>query len=89
MMEDDTSVLVDLTQYDTHGFCPGYRFRRHLYESLANAGCYEARQDWIQYIGPVTEFGNCNPRNGNFTANVLPLCRPDRLKLVAYILECK
>ncbi|KAK4164713.1 isoprenoid synthase domain-containing protein [Cladorrhinum sp. PSN259] len=86
-MEDHTSVPIDLTQYDTHGFCPGYRLRRHLYESLANAGCREARQDWIQYIGPVSEFGNYNPVNGNFTANVLPICKPERLKLVAYILE--
>ncbi|KAM7217588.1 Isoprenoid synthase domain containing protein [Rhypophila decipiens] len=87
MERDDPSVLVDISQYDTQGFCPGYQLRRHAYESLANAGCQEARQDWIRYIGPAAEFGNCNPINGNFTANVLPFCKPERLKLVAYVLE--
>ncbi|KAM7196549.1 Isoprenoid synthase domain containing protein [Rhypophila sp. PSN 637] len=87
MERDDTSVLVDISQYDTQGFCPGYQLRRHQYETLANAGCQEARQDWIRYIGPAAEFGNCNPINGNFTANVLPFCKPERLKLVAYVLE--
>lgn len=91
-MDDYTSdLIVDFSsRYDTHGFCtssPGYTLRRHKAETLANAGCYEARQDWIQYIGPVEEFGNCNPINGNFTAVVLPLTKPERLRLVAYILE--
>lgn len=43
----------------------------------------------MQYIGPATEFGGCNPLNGNFTALVLPLCKPERLQLVAYVLECR
>lgn len=87
--EDARSYAIKLSQYDTHGFCQDYPHRRHHYESLANAGCYEARRDWIQYIGPVSAFGNCNPINGNFTSVVLPLCKPERLKLVAYVLECK
>ncbi|KAL2021599.1 hypothetical protein VTK56DRAFT_6952 [Thermocarpiscus australiensis] len=88
MIDDNaTSDVIDISQYDTQGFCPGYTLRRHRYESLANAGCHEARQDWIQYIGPVSEFGNCNPVNGNFTAVVLPLCKPERLRLVAYVIE--
>lgn len=84
-----TSNLVDLSQFDTEGFCRSYTLRRHVFEHLANAGCQEARVDWAKYIAPVDKFGGCNPINGNFTALVLPFCRPERLHLVAYILECK
>ncbi|KAI9155010.1 Terpene cyclase ATR13 [Paramyrothecium foliicola] len=80
---------LDIGQFDTHGFCPNYPLRRHKFESLANDGCIEARHDWAQHIGPAVEFGGCNPLNGNFTAVVLPLCRPERLRLVAYVLECE
>jgi hypothetical protein len=86
---EKTAEILDLSHYDTQGFCPNYPLLRHRYESLANLGCREARTDWIQYVGPVGEFGGCNPLNGNFTALVLPLCKPERLQLVAYILECK
>ncbi|KAK4185022.1 isoprenoid synthase domain-containing protein [Podospora australis] len=72
---------------DLHGFCPKYPLARHKHEVLANAGCADARQDWIKHIGPASEFGGCNPVNGNFTALVLPLCKPERLRLVAYMLE--
>lgn len=85
---DDIAETLDLSEYDTQGFCPGYTLLRHRFESLANDGCHEARTDWIQYIGTVAEFGGCNPLNGNFTALVLPLCKPERLQLVAYVLEC-
>ncbi|KAJ4398409.1 geranylgeranyl pyrophosphate synthetase [Neurospora sp. IMI 360204] len=86
-MDNDTSELLDISRYDTQGFGHGYTLRRHKAERLANAGCYEARQDWIQYIGPAEEFGNCNPINGNFVAVALPLTKPERLRLVAYIFE--
>ena len=86
--DDLTSYPLDLSQYDTHGLCTKYSLRKHKYESEANAGCQEARQDWIQNVGPVNQFGGCNPLNGNFTAVVLPLCKPERLRLLAYILEC-
>ncbi|KAK4237715.1 isoprenoid synthase domain-containing protein [Achaetomium macrosporum] len=88
-MERDelTAETLDLSQYATHGFCPQYPLKRHRHEALANAGCLEARRDWARYIGPACEFGGCNPINGNFTALVLPLCKPQRLKLVAYLLE--
>ncbi|KAF2202999.1 geranylgeranyl pyrophosphate synthase [Delitschia confertaspora ATCC 74209] len=82
-----TSHLVDLSQYDTHGLCANYTLRRHKFEKEANAGCHEARSDWIKYIGPIKGFGNCNPINGNFTAVVLPLCKPERIRLLAYVLE--
>jgi hypothetical protein len=86
--DEPTAETLDISQYATHGFCPDYPLKRHRHETLANAGCLEARNDWARYIGPAREFGSCNPVNGNFTALVLPLCKPDRLSLVAYILEC-
>jgi hypothetical protein len=86
---DETSYLVPLSHYDTHSLCSGYTLRRHKSESEANAGCHEARQDWIKYIGPIEQFGGCNPLNGNFSAVVLPLAKPERLRLIAYVLECK
>lgn len=85
---DETSYLVSLSHYDTHSLCSDYTLRRHKYESEANAGCYEARQDWIKYVGPIEEFGGCNPINGNFSAVVLPLTKPERLRMIAYVLEC-
>ncbi|KAK4119290.1 terpenoid synthase [Parathielavia appendiculata] len=88
MDEDErTAETLDLAQYATHGFCQGYPLKRHRYETLDNAGCYEARRDWAKYIGPAREFGGCNPFDGNFTSLVLPLCKPERLKLIAYIIE--
>jgi hypothetical protein len=86
--DDRTACLLDISHYDTHGFCTGYSLRRHKFEEKANAGSHEARLDWAKYIGSTNQFGGCNPINGNFTALVLPLCRPERLRLVAYVLEC-
>jgi hypothetical protein len=83
------SHLLHIGEYDTHGFCEDYQLRRHKYEAEANSGSYEARQDWIRLIGPVDQFGGCNPVNGNFTAVVLPFCLPERLRLVSYVLECE
>ncbi|KAK4449781.1 isoprenoid synthase domain-containing protein [Podospora aff. communis PSN243] len=90
MDDDHTSTALDMAAFDgTRSFCRGYPLRRHRFESLANRGCHEARQDWMRYIGPIDQdqFGGCNPRNGNFTALVLPLVRAERLKTVAYVLE--
>jgi hypothetical protein len=87
--DDQTSFTVDISQYDTEGFCANYRLRRHKFEQFANDGCHEARLDWSKYVQSTDQFGGCNPVNGNFTAVVLPLCKPERLRLVAYILECR
>jgi hypothetical protein len=86
--DEPTAETLDISQYATDGFCQDYPLKRHRHEALANAGSLEARRDWARYIGHAGEFGGCNPLNGNFTALVLPLCRPDRIRLVAYILEC-
>lgn len=87
--DNTTSHVVDMSGYNTQGFCPGYTLRRHIFEAEANHGSYEARLDWQRYIGPEDQFGGCNPVNGNFSSVVLPLCHPERLRLVAYVHECK
>jgi hypothetical protein len=87
--DDDTSYLVEITHYDTNSLCSNYTLRRHKDESEANAGCQEARADWTKYIGPIKQYGGYNPINGNFTAVVLPLSRPERVRLIAYVLECE
>jgi hypothetical protein len=87
-IETDTFEILDISKYDTHGFCPNFPLGKLKYERLAAIGCYEARSDWIQYIGPVAEFGGCNPINGHFATLVLALCKPERLQLVAYVIEC-
>jgi hypothetical protein len=86
--DDVTSYLVPISQYNTYGLCSNYILRRHKCEVEANPGCREARLDWIKYIGPIEQFGGCNPINGNFSAVVLPLSKPERLRLIAYVLEC-
>lgn len=86
---DELSDLLDIREYDTQGLCQNYLLRRHKHEVQANLGSYEARLDWIRLIGPVDQFGGCNPINGHFAAVVLPLCLPERLRLVSYILECE
>ncbi|KAH7123605.1 isoprenoid synthase domain-containing protein [Dendryphion nanum] len=87
--DDSTSYAIDITQYDTHGLCSNYTLRRHNHESISNVGTHQAHEDWQQRIGRInpSQFGGANPRNGNFTALVLPLIKPERVQLTAYVLE--
>lgn len=44
--QDETiSGALDLTQYDTQGFCHGFPVRRHNREEEADNGSREARAD--------------------------------------------
>ena len=86
--EDETvSRPIDLTQYDTRGFCHGYPARIHNHEKEADDGSREARADWVRYIGPIDIAGGCNPFSGHFAALTLPTCKPERLRLISYIME--
>ncbi|KAI2484278.1 Geranylgeranyl pyrophosphate synthase/Polyprenyl synthetase [Pyrenophora tritici-repentis] len=86
-LDDATSYIIPLSTYDTHGLCTNYPLRRHKWEAEANAGSQQARSDWIKYIGPIEEFGTCNPINGNYPAVALPFTKPERLSLIAYLME--
>ncbi|RAR08378.1 terpenoid synthase [Stemphylium lycopersici] len=55
--------------------------------STSDSRCLEARSDWTKYIGPTEQFGGCNPINGNLTAVALPLTKPERLRLIAYVFK--
>jgi hypothetical protein len=85
---DKTSVLIKPMLYDTLGFCENYAVRRHKHEEDANKGSHEARTDWCKFIGPIDKFGGCNPFSGHFVSLVLPMCKPERLDVISYILEC-
>lgn len=86
---DELSSVVSRESSDIDGLCYGYELRRHKHEDRANEGSLRCREDWTRYIGPIERWGNCNPYEGHFTSVVLPLCRPDRLALAAYIFECQ
>jgi hypothetical protein len=70
-------------KYDTYGFL----LRLCIEAAQVRNRDYEARSDWIKYFGPVGQFDCCNPVNGKFSAVVLPMCKPDHLRLVAYVLK--
>src|SRR6201996_2916112 len=86
---DDDSIftVLHLSEYDTQGFCHNYPARRHNYGHEADKGSRDARADWVRYIGPITQAGGCNPFSGHFAALTLPTCKPERLRLIAYIFE--
>jgi ophiobolin F synthase len=87
-LDDATSYIVPLSNFDTHGLCTKYTLRRHKWEAEANAGSHKARSDWIKYVGPVKQFGICNPINGNYPAIALPFTKPERLSPIANLMEC-
>ncbi|EUC50502.1 hypothetical protein COCMIDRAFT_82073 [Bipolaris oryzae ATCC 44560] len=87
LLYDVTSYTIPISNYDTHGLCRNFPVRRHKWEAETNAGCHEARSDWIKYIGPTVDFGNANPINGNLVAIALPLAKPERLSLITYVFE--
>ncbi|CAG8218609.1 unnamed protein product [Penicillium nalgiovense] len=85
----EISYVVRRQTPDIDGLCHDYTLRRHKYEKRANEGSFRCREDWKQYIGPIERWGNCNPYEGHFASVVLPLCKPERLELVSYNLECE
>ena len=84
---ETVSRPLDLTRYDTQGFCRDFPARRHNHEEEADNGSREARADWVRYIGPVDAAGGCNPFSGHFAALTLPTCKPERLRLISYVFE--
>jgi hypothetical protein len=85
---DQTSYLVQRSSPDIEGFCKGYPLRRHKLEDESNKGALRCRGDRVEFIGPIERWGCCNPWEGNFAAVVLPFCKPERLAIISYILEC-
>jgi hypothetical protein len=87
--DDETSFLLESSTFDTHGLCSDYPLRRHKSASEADAGCEALRKDWKEYVGPLKTEGSCNSIDGNVFALVLPLCKEERLRLIAYVGECE
>lgn len=86
-LDDDLSYKLNIQHHDTQGLAQDFQLRRHKHEHLADEGCREARRDWLTHIGPIHVAGCVNPWSGNFAAVTLPTCRPERLKIIAYIFE--
>jgi hypothetical protein len=84
-----TSYPVDISSQEHLGFGVGYELRRHKNEAAINQATHSARQDWQRYIGPIDTFGNANPYHGNFVSLVLPFTLPDRVAVLAYLIECQ
>lgn len=87
-IEDKTFYLVERSTPDIQDFCHNYPLRRHKFEDKANEGSYQCRADWAEYIGSIGRWENCNPWEEHFGAVVLPLCRPEKLAVISYILGC-
>jgi hypothetical protein len=87
---DVYSYPVDISLQERLGFGAGYQLRRHnnALEAEANHAVHSARQDWHRYIGPIETFGNANPYHGNALSIALPFTLPDRVAVIAYLLEC-
>jgi hypothetical protein len=96
MTEKSDAVGYDLTSYPVHipmqerlGHGARIQLRRHKNEAEINRATHSARQDWQRYIGPIDTFGNANPYHGNFVSLVLPFTQPDRVAVLAYLIECQ
>jgi hypothetical protein len=88
---EDNSEALDMSKYDPLGLFPNYELRRSKFEWLANLGSNELRSDWLHYVGPLAadRFGVCNPLSGHAMALILPFCKPDRIKIISYLVESK
>lgn len=87
--DEKYSDAIDTSQFDTHGLVQSLRARKHQNEDLANEGTRQARRDWLKYVGDLDdEPGGGGCVNGHFAALTLPTCKPERLRIIAYIYEC-
>lgn len=86
---DLTSRPVQISLRERLGHGVGIQLRRHKNEAEINRATHSARQDWRRYIGPIDTFGNANPYHGSFVSLVLPFTLPDRVAVLAYLIECQ
>ncbi|KAF2756361.1 terpenoid synthase [Pseudovirgaria hyperparasitica] len=88
-MEYRYSYMIDPESYDNQGLCVGIPVRVSRYSYLDDAATVRLRNDWRKYVGPLPATslgGNMGPLY-NFTSAAIPECRPERLGIVAYIME--
>jgi ophiobolin F synthase len=86
---DLTSRPVHISLQERLGHGVGIQLRRHKNEAAINRATHSARRDWRRYIGPIDTFGNANPYHGSFVSLVLPFTLPDRVAVLAYLIECQ
>ncbi|KAL2129754.1 hypothetical protein VTI74DRAFT_7344 [Chaetomium olivicolor] len=89
-MEYHNSLLADPSTYssDMDGLCTAIPVRIHCNPELADRGALRAQKDWKQIFGslPAHHSGTLGPEY-NFVSTCFPETLPDRLELVAYIIE--
>jgi fusicocca-2,10(14)-diene synthase/ophiobolin F synthase len=89
-MEFPNSHLMDPSSYDAtlDGLCTDIPVRVHRNAELADRGALRAQKDWQRVAGPLSQghAGVIGPEH-NFVASCMPEILPDRLELVAYIVE--
>ncbi|KAK4034307.1 isoprenoid synthase domain-containing protein [Parachaetomium inaequale] len=89
-MEFPNSHLVDPSSYDAtlDGLCADIPLRVHRNAELADRGALRAQKDWQRVTGslPPGHAGVIGPEH-NFVSTCMPEILPDRLELVAYIVE--
>ncbi|KAK4101104.1 terpenoid synthase [Parathielavia hyrcaniae] len=89
-MEYPNSRLVDRSSYDTNldGLCTDIPVRVHHSPELADRGAFRAQKDWERAFGslPPRYAGNPGP-DYNFVSTCFPEILPNRLELVAYVME--
>nr|UXN86878.1 Bifunctional terpene synthase [Didymosphaeria variabile] len=87
-MKYQHSHLIDPSSYDNQCLCDGIPLRCHRNSDIEEFGLMRLRNDWQKHIGslPSTTYGGQGPQY-NFTAVTIPECLPERLEIVAYIME--
>ncbi|CAJ2510072.1 Uu.00g059720.m01.CDS01 [Anthostomella pinea] len=88
-MEFHYSQVVDPPAWNSQGLCDGLPLREHLNPELEVAGVNRLRDDWEKFVGPIPPGSNrgCLGSPHHMCSFAIPECLPERLELVAYIME--
>lgn len=87
-MELRHSFAVDASEFDGDGLFEGVPLRASKYQVLSDMAIIRADQDWREHVGPLpTVYRGSLHRRYNATAATVPECLPDRIEVVAYMIE--
>ncbi|OCK79669.1 terpenoid synthase [Lepidopterella palustris CBS 459.81] len=77
------------TPFDGQGFAEGFPARRHNDKAIIDAAYREARADWVKLVGtPIDNIYGCLSHSyGSFAELIMPMHRPERLRIIAYSYE--
>lgn len=86
-MEYKHSTVVDPSTYDDFGLCGALPLRISKYGNLADKGCQRAQEDWIRFVGKISDFTGCRCARFNAISAGVPECHPERMEMVTYANE--